>query len=118
MTQEDKELLIQDLCARLPYGVICTDSNNTGELTQISIPHDICVLEYGDSAVCSIADCRPYLFPLSSMSKELRKEYDEMYEKYRYSPTDIVDWYYRNHIDNRGLIIEGLAIDATNLNIY
>ena len=126
MTQEDKELLIQDLCARLPYGVICTDSNNTGELTQISIPHDICVLEYGDSAVCSIADCRPYLFPLSSMTEEQKEEYCQLQQKIIYNSkgvvnddiTEYINWLNKNHFDYQGLIEKSLAIDATVKNIY
>ena len=30
----------------------------------------------------------------------------------------VIDWFNKNHIDYRGLIEKGLAIDCTNLNIY
>ena len=30
----------------------------------------------------------------------------------------IVEWFYKNHFDINGLIPMGLALDATNLNIY
>ena len=124
MTQEDNDLLLKDLCGRLPYGIICTDSNNIGKLNQISIPHEICVLECGDSVVCSIADCKPYLFPISSMTKEQKKEfakllvYTNSIEMIQITGESTYDWLNRNMFDWRGLIPRGLAINCTNLNIY
>jgi hypothetical protein len=62
---------------------------------------------------------KPYLFPFSSMTDEQVKEYNAMYEENRYSwRENIIDWFNKNHFDYRGLISMGLAIDATNLNIY
>ena len=123
MTQEDKELLLKDLCARLPYGVVVKDRNGVHTLTPGNT-------EFIDlfNGKCNIA---PYLFPLSSMTEEQRKELQELHFDYisdeifndiefvyHYDCTHLIDWFIKNHFDYRGLIPKGLAIDATNLNIY
>lgn len=145
MTQEQKELLLKDLCARLPYGVICKDTsiNITGALSQIGLHYDMCVLDKdnGDSESCYILNCKPYLFPLESMTEEQRKEFikfadyeprledcgrhQELYyydlvghENNFYPNSDAIDWCNKNHFDYRGLIPMGSAINATGLNIY
>jgi hypothetical protein len=83
---------------------------------------------------------KPYLFPLSSMSEDQKYEfylrfivndcdfdYFKFYlddGKWHKLPTSlnaieaIIDWFHKNHIDYRGIIPMGLAIDATNKNIY
>ena len=65
---------------------------------------------------------KPYLFPLSSMTEEQKKEYQYITERWMYdssySISDSTDWLNKNHFDYRGLIKKGLAIDATGLNIY
>ena len=137
MIKEDKELLLQDLCARLPYGVICKDdyAKIEGKLSQIGINYDMCVLSdvYGKTEWAYIPNCKPYLFPLSSMTEEQKQEYS--YIVNYISPDDTENWkesefiyveqftqlmhfYHINHLDYRGLIPIGLAIDATGLNIY
>ena len=122
MTQEQKELLLKDLCARLPYGVICKDTNinATGTLSQIGLHYDMCVLDKdnGDSESCYILNCKPYLFPLSSMTEEQKTSHNFLKHSAYASPTKLVDWYNKNHFDYRGLIPMGLANDATKLNIY
>lgn len=78
-----------------------------------------------------IEDIKPYLFPLSSMTEEQRKEYEgiiykniELHCERYYDVIDIddfdclIDFYHKCHFDYRGLIPMGLAIDATGLNIY
>lgn len=126
-TQEEKELLLKDLSTRLPYGVICKDTNIniTGTLSQIGLHYDMCVLDKdnGDSESCYILNCKPYLFPLSSMNDEQKEEYKQFLEDidgYAYSIDCVpqIDWLNKNHFDYRGLIEKSLAIDATNLNIY
>ena len=74
-----------------------------------------------------IINCKPYLFPLSSMTDE---QYDQLYIDSRVkndsidildalaNDMDAIDWLNKNYFDYRGLIEKGLAIDATNLNIY
>ena len=70
-----------------------------------------------------IKDVKPYLFHLSSMTEEQKEEYKQFLEDidgYVYSIDCVpqIDWLNKNHFDYRGLIEKGLAIDATNLNIY
>ena len=124
MTQkEEKDLLLKDLCARLPYGVkiklIRWDIDEGMYINTTLEPNDIERLlnsEEGDTEI------KPYLFPLSSITKEQKKEYHSIIEKWMYdssySISDITDWLNKNHFDYRGLIEKGLAIDATGLNIY
>ena len=65
---------------------------------------------------------KPYLFPLSSMTEEQKQEYQHITERWMYdsfySISDSTDWLNAHHFDYRGIIEKGLAIDATNLNIY
>ena len=144
MTQEQEELLIKDLCARLPYGVILNCCNIVSEpLTRISYKGLV-------NDDYDIDEVKPYLFPLSSMTEEQKQElleltgYEERCEEsygfdsygvyinivgeYDYEggqesitlhPDYIgIDWFNKNHFDYRGLIPMGLANDATGLNIY
>lgn len=139
MPQEDKELLLKDLCARLPYGVICKDdyAKIEGKLSQIGINYDMCLLsdDYGKTEWSYIPNCKPYLFPLSSMSDEQKKyidnrwginedfdfEIDPNWGRYVVDLGDAIDfvnWLIENHFDIYGLIPKDLALDATGLNIY
>lgn len=113
MKQEEKELLLRDLCARLPYGV------------KIHIGKTQRIEEFGDINLRigainnTYADVRPYLFPFSSMTEEQRNEYHELlYNPKHGINIDYFDWCHKNHLDCRGLIPMGLAKDATGLNIY
>ena len=76
MKQEDKELLLQDLSARLPYGVKVKFNN----INILSLGTHTRVGEYVTDV---IEPCKPYLFPMSSMTKEQKKELDEKFN---------VDW--------------------------
>lgn len=86
MTQENKELLLRDLSARLPYGVICNDNcHGSSRVTNIDItPDDIehknpkVVLYYFDFDECGeLKNCKPYLRPMSSMTEEEKKDLKE-----------------------------------------
>ena len=127
MTQEDKELLLKDLCARLLYGVIVETPKGKGHLCDINLT--IFGYEFGVNVNPTIRDnfsisyIKPYLFPLSSMTEE---QYDE-YTNMGYSVTERgwsmadyhqIDWLTKNHFDYRGLIPMDLALDATGLDIY
>lgn len=124
MTPEDKDLLLKDLCARLPYGVICKDDyiKIEGKLSQIGINYDMCLLSdvYGKTEWAYIPNCKPYLFPLSSMTEEQEEELRKLctFNCLDYLTPEAVDWLNKNHFDFRNLIGRGLAIDCTNLNIY
>lgn len=126
MDQKDKELLLKDLCARLPYEVIVKDRNGTHKLTAGNT-------EFTDLLYNGKCNIRPYLFPFSSMTEEQKREYNSLRHfvpTYHYEYGDIVedtelydsfesiDYLIANHFDYRGLIPMGLAIDATGLNIY
>ena len=123
MTQEHKELLLKDLCARLPYGIkFLRESWNyewDQELSVIEVLEDIDKDGYiNKTKVYNVEDIKPYLFPLSSMTEEQEKEWLYTLSSDYHITYDTVDWCNKNHFDYRGLIPMGLAIDATNLNIY
>ena len=123
MRQEHKELLLKDLCARLPYGVkFLRESWNyewDQELSVIEVLEDIDKDGYiNNTKVYNVEDIKPYLFPLSSMTEEQEKEWLYTLSSDYHITYDTVDWLNKNHFDYRGLIPMGLAIDATNLNIY
>ena len=121
MTQEQKNLLLKDLCARLPYGVKISVNDKVESLQGINILDN--VVEYDSCLSSDIEEVKPYLFPLSSMTEEQRKEFDTTLKYLHAEEIDIwtcdtYDWCDKNHFDYRGLIPMGLAIDATGLNIY
>ena len=123
MLQEHKELLLKDLCARLPYGIkFLRESWNyewDQELSVIEVLEDIDKDGYiNRTKVYNVEDIKPYLFPLSSMTEEQEKEWLYTLSSDYHITYDTVDWCNKNHFDLRGLIPMGLAIDATNLNIY
>jgi hypothetical protein len=124
MTQEDKNLLIQDLCGRLPYGVKCEviSYRPDGEILYIKQGKQalkVTLKNVFEGLINARCDWAPYLFPLSSMTEEQKKEEYEICKGYiiGYEPK-LIDFYNKNHIDYRGLIPLGLAVDCTNLNIY
>ena len=132
MKQEDRQLLLKDLCGRLPYGVKVKTNNinilKLGTHTRV-----------GEYVTDVIEPCRPYLFPMSSMTEEQKIECfkgtsleidkygdvavkDDLYGNSQYTDLEIylevIDWLNKNHFDYRGLIEKSLALDATNLKIY
>lgn len=127
MTQNEKDLLLKDLCARLSYGikVLCLrDFNHTCyNLKMIDIEDNEVYLTIDEpytNRYAEIKTIKPYLFPLSSMTEEQNLEYLQIcMGGNSYVPTSAsFDWCDKNHFDYRGLIPMGLAIDATGLNIY
>ena len=131
MTQKDKELLLKDLCARLPYGVkFLRESWNfewDEELSVIEVLKDIDKDGYiNNTKVYTVDDIKPYLFPMSSMTEEEKEEYCQLQQRVIYNSkgvinedvTKYINWCYKKHLDINNLIPMELAIDATNLNIY
>ena len=121
MTQEDKELLFIDLCARLPYypyalfdldkkfdegfqapiiGMV--NKGNTGV-----IKYNQEFYAYGCMTPFNIEELRIYLRPMSSMTKEERKYFQKLA-----FPYDFVDALNANYFDYRGFIEKGLALEA------
>lgn len=125
--KENEDLLIKDLYGRLLYGVECKDiyANVSGRLDEISTRYNMCRLSdvYGELETCYIPNCRPYLFPLSSMTEEQRNEYDSIcamsgFDMSELDADKLITFFHENHFDYRELIEKGLAIDATDKNIY
>ena len=155
MTQEEKDLLLKDLCSRLPYKPII-QIDDCGIWNLRGIDHDDSA-ELRDSVIVwkgknypssknsfPVINCKPYLFPLSSMTDKQAKEIQEIVgnpdnaciirktdglelwlNSIDTDPTiwvdtifEVQDYFNKNHLDYRGLIEKGLAIDATGLNIY
>ena len=127
MTQEDKELLLKDLCARLPYNVICqvefkeNGKYNSKVMLLSGIFTDEAYFTTKGGSIYS-NEYKPYLFSLSSMTDYQKSDYQFITERWMNDPShsisDSIDWLNKNHFDYRGLIEKGLAIDATGLNIY
>ena len=156
MTQEEKELLRKDLCARLPYGVKAKvlnedilrydySSEEGGFIKGIENVNDgLFVIECRkDGYVLSYDEFKPDLFPLSSITEMLEElntigffKYCDTIanvshleskngiseEIYTYidieSISGLMNFFHSHHIDYRGLIEKGLAIDATGLDVY
>ena len=136
MTQEDKELLLKDLCARLDTNLVCSiyriDDYGVGYRDEILSGYckgDIWdEFYFGDDCgigIDNVSKIKPYLFPLSSMTEEQKAELMELMYKADtpfgaiFSENiDYFDWLNKHHFDYRGLIEKGLAIDATGKNIY
>ena len=125
MTREEKELLLKDLCARLPYNVICqvefreNGKYNSKVMLLSGIFTDEAYFTTKGGSIYS-NEYKPYLFPLSSMTEEEKLMYEGLMigtDNISYM-LDVIDWLNSHHFDYRGLIEKGLAIDATHLNVY
>ena len=113
MTEQDKQLLLQDLCGRLPYGVKCR---------MLKSDSQVCTLDSG--LLDKVEILEPYLRPMSSMTDEEEGTLDSMCNGVemvsRLSGLKMFDkafgWLNANHFDYRGLIEKGLAIAVTEEN--
>ena len=146
MTQENKELLLKDLCARVPYNIKASyygeeeERETWDEIYSVTLDGYVDIGQY----ILPIERIKPYLFPLSSMTDKQAKEIQEIVgnpdnaciirktyglelwlDSIDTDPTiwvdtifEVQDYLKKNHFDYRGLIEKGLAIDATGLNIY
>jgi hypothetical protein len=138
MTQEDKELLLKDLSARLPYKVKASyygaeeEREIWDEIEGISSDGYVDIGQYG----LPIESVKPYLFPLSSMNEEQLFEVQEILGKNEIKIEDgflrivdsdrntisyleihaLLNWFYKNHFDICGLIKKGLAIEVNKSN--
>ena len=122
MTQEEKELLLKDLCARLPYCPKCecdwkkTAPNGTvgyiDELSTFLIEQFEFADEFDDIPIKSI---KPYLRSMSSMTEEEKEEFNKIKLSYHFDEDAyiLMDWLNAHHFDYRNLIEKGLAIEVT-----
>jgi hypothetical protein len=122
MKQEDKDLLLKDLCARLRYNPLVEYKGESYNV--LGIAHGRLVLckpfmSYTLNECPLVEEVKPCLFPLSSMTEEQKKEEYEICKEYIIGyESNLIDFYNKYHLDYRGLIPKGLALDATGLNIY
>lgn len=138
MTQEEKQLLLNDLSARLPYhvkihtwcGEVVTSDLNT-------FPFSMDEMEEEEDLASQLSGIKLYLRPMSSMTEEELKELNEKYGNIAYffiqEPpyyhglqaqhsdigsieisefSKIYDWLNAHHFDYNGLIEKGLALEA------
>lgn len=118
MTEEEKHLLLIDLCGRLPYGVKIMFSHNGFRWDWEQTLNEITKCEDGEYAVngWGIHGIKPYLRPMSSMIDEEKKELNNILEFQYYSDDSCMcestDWLISHHFDYRGLIDKGLALEA------
>ena len=126
MNQEEKDLLIEDLCARLPYEVKVQYEDGIFTIDYISAMYEEVKLNTPNNYTIDILDIKPYLFPLSSMTDAEKEEYCQLQQRVIYNSkgpvnedvTKYINWCYKKHLDINNLIPIGLAIDATGLNVY
>ena len=131
MTQEDKKLLLKDLCSRMPYEVVISRGQydkNPIKINSISVTSIGTFFNgYFTEGIHFTFDGKggiwpkPYLRPMSSMTDE---EYDQLYIDSRVkedsddildalaNDMDAIDWLNAHHFDYRGLIEKGLALEA------
>lgn len=143
----DKERLLQDLCARLPFGVRCSFGVDDAVYEITGINPSACGaseiqathVKSGINGDFSLSSCKPYLFPLSSMTEEQWNNAPRVgltnftFESFKcecftlasytcennlHDLLEFINWLYKNHFDINGLIHLGLANDATGLGIY
>ena len=140
MTQKEKFILLQDLSARLPYGVIVDIKYNKehGSSDRLRICSEGSLTLNTDLIGLCIEEeiyLKPYLRPMSSMTEEEKKEFHKLKQfsitvvmpngVSLLKPTYIVDleddgdgmnylydWLNAHHFDYRGLIEKGLALEA------
>ena len=128
MEQEDKELLLKDLCARLPYGVKCINIRwpRDGHVKISNIDTNSQKVQIFEDW-CDINDCKPYLRPMSSMTEDERKYIEDKCAFTTIGPIGgkfclampvvatewLTDFYNSHYLDWRGLIQMGLALEAS-----
>ena len=134
MTPKDKEVLVKDLCARLPYGVMVLvdidkkfDGGCVSKLTTITeIKGEKMFLTKNSLTPVTVEEIRPYLRPMYSMTEEEKNDYLNTFKKSiigtdkedgRVWTVDSIDYLNANYFDYRGLIEKDLALEAPD-NMY
>lgn len=137
MTTEQKDLLLKDICSRLPYGVKVQSYSYEDDIETVETLYNIDSDGYMSTLECDTLKniTKPYLFPLSSMTDEQKNSFPFSYSFLEAliddgvyfdedecitlnDMIDVIQWCYKNHFDIYGLIPLRLAIDATGKNIY
>ena len=81
MTQEDRELLLKDLCARLPYGVKCYEADVEYAFDIIGTTSNNKEFVFSDGYERNLEQIKPYLRPMSSMTEEEKKELERLIDE-------------------------------------
>ena len=129
MIQEEKQILLRDLCARLPYGVRARFCDGVKE--EIDDVWDIDMFSGAINADYIIDDIKPYLRSMLSMTDDERKELSKILNYEFYIDDDFalvaeddrhrirldllencIDWLNEHMFDYRELIEKGLALEA------
>lgn len=122
MTQEEKQLLIKDLCARLPYkprvryyyysigAAAINGYSDEGYLSYQNLEDFSIYPKYGLEKT-RVYNISPYLRPMSSMTEDEDRELEETLQ-YTQFTLESYDWLNAHHFDYRGLIEKGLALKA------
>lgn len=117
MTQEEKQLLLVDLCARLPYNTkVFFSIIEEDEPVELSLSVIYCLggIPLGQNDIV----IKPYLRPMSSMTEEEANEFEQITDNLLDNGTSeeiwntVIDWLNAHHFDHRHLIPKGLAIEA------
>ena len=120
MTQEENELLLKEISARLPYGLIVQYKRKTFEPYSEYTADEKAEIDDMLHHRLKVLDCKPYLRPMSSMTEQESEKFEEFLElqseyttgadiRFKY---DMFDWLNSRHFDYRGLIEKGLALEA------
>lgn len=124
MTQEEKQLLLIDLCSREPYHPRIQVFNDGYEGFQVGEFDTNLWLHHIDAFRFDRVEIKPYLRPMSSMTEEESKEFalfqtDFYIDGFLYpiAAINMVNWLNAHHFDFRGLIEKGLALEAPE-NMY
>ena len=123
--KEHKQMLLKDLCGRLPYGVKVYASKEDVNFEAIvqGIHSDGTMIVKPNSShyseIVDVSEIKPYLLPMSSMTDHQQEEYDALVQNIedKFKPwkcADLIAWLNKHHFDYNELIGMELAIDATN----
>lgn len=126
MTQEDRQLLFTDLCARLPYNVWVSYKTKYDDIERATILNGNYVRDIMEGT-SSWIDFKPYLRPMSSMTEEEIIEFNNIPSTKNYTiiendlPWQVahykqIDWLNKKMFDFRGLIPKGHAVKVTKDN--
>ena len=117
MTQEHKQLLIKDLCSRLPYETWVKYEGKEWLVTgyghgRVSLLPSVFSSIGGPCPL--VEEVRPYLRSMSSMTEEEENEYfgRTMTIDIVETSQQVIDWLLSHYFDFRGLIEKGLALEA------
>jgi len=124
MREEDKELLLKDLCARLPYDVKMEYCGKAYSIFSRPFKSVICLINGAGQVSTSLSKCKPYLRPMSDITTDEKMEWFNMRQNHcgmsgfnaiqerADFTSESLDWLNEHHFDYRGLIEKGLALEA------